>query len=202
MRRDVLRVGLGRLAFELALGVTLVLAADDGDRAIALGLAIAGALTVFATRTRWTSARRGFVAAHLAFGAVALAAVVGRWAPWMQIPMLALALGGAVELTHLDLMARRRIHETLVTVRWPQSILLRRLGSVIVASAGARAMVAVEANAHLASRLGVVSLLVAVGACAALSGGFGVGPGRPRARPIDAILFVGFAVVAAVFPIR
>jgi hypothetical protein len=201
MRRDVFRVGLGRLAFELAIGVTLLLAAGDGERTISLALAALGGTFVYVTRQRWATNRRTFFAAHLTLGTAALVALVGPRAPWLGVPALALALGAAIELCHLDLMLRRRIHEAIDTVRWPRSVILRRIGTVIIASAGARAMVSIEANAELASHLAVVVLLIAVGATFALSAGFAAGPGRPHTRPLDAILFLGFATVCALCPL-
>ncbi len=202
MRRDVFRVGLSRLAFELALGAALLLAADDRERAVGAALALAAAFVVFATRERFSTRRRTFVAAHLALGAAATGASIHRWAPFATIPLLALALGAAVELTHVDLVLRRKIHESARALRWPRSVILRRLGSVLVATAGARAMHALDVHARLASPHAVVLLVVALGAGAGLTAGFAAGPGRPHARPLDAILFVAFGAVLAVFPIR
>ncbi len=201
VRRDVLRVGLGRIAFELALGVVLLLAASDLERDLSAALALLGAATVFLVRSRSTSPRTAFVAAHVALGGAALLAAVSPWAPNLVVPGLALALGIAIELTHGDLMTRRRIHETVRTIRWPRSVLARRMGSVLVATAGARGMHDVEAHFELASPLAVVLLLSALGACAALTAGFRAGPGRPRTRPIDAFLFLGFALVLALCPL-
>ena len=197
MRRDQLRVGLGRALLELALGVMLATAATDAERGTAIGLAFIAGLLVFSTRVRWASRRRAFLAAHVALGGVAIASAVGTLAPSIRIPVVAVALGAGLELLHLDLVERRRIQEAVDTLRWPRSVFLRRIGSVIVVAAGARAMVSLEAHAQLASRHGVVALLAACAAFASLSAGFAAGPGRPRARPIDAVLFLGLGSVAA-----
>jgi hypothetical protein len=202
MRRDVLRVGVGRALFELALGVTLFLAEPSGERWIGVALAITAVVLFYVLRERWSSRRQAFVAAHVAWGAAALGAVIAPWAPSARIPLLSFALGAAVEMLHADVVQRRRIHEAIRTVQWPRSVPLRRVGSVIVASAGARAMLALNQSAHLSSPRAVIPFLVALGALATLSAGFAAGPGRPHAKPIDAVLFVGLAVAIALCPTR
>lgn len=191
MRRDVLRIGLGRLSLEIALGIVL-LGLDDRARLVAIALAIVFAvLGHFAIHVR----RRAFLAANLALAA---AAIPPHVAPPIAATSLAAGLGLAIELAHVDLLERRRIREHLRTLRVPASLIVRRLGSVVIAAAAARAAVPVLALAARPAALAPV--FVVLGAIAMLSGGFAAGPGRPRALPVDAAVFALLSILLAIPP--
>lgn len=190
MRRDVLRVGIGRLVFEMALGVVLALPSDERERMFAMIAALASALVAHAMLH--ASSRRAFAAAHLALVGSALAAHVPRA---VASVLLAAALGAAIELTHVDLVRRRRLTEHVSSLRIPSSLLVRRLGSgVIVAIAGRASLSVAPLGAHPS---GLAPLVLDVGALAILAAGFGAGPGRPETRPFDALVLVLAGVALA-----
>ncbi|MFO0686213.1 MAG: hypothetical protein U0234_29390 [Sandaracinus sp.] len=183
MRRDVTRVGAGRLLLELALGMVLVEPMGDAARIAALVLALAASLVAH----RWLAGRprKAFYGAHAAM----LGGAIGVHLPMPARELvLSAALGFAIELLHVDLVARRRISEHLTSFRVPSSLLVRRLGSCVVAAAAARFAPSVEAmGAHPS---GLLPLLLALAAIALLSAGFGAGPSRPVTRPRDALAFL------------
>jgi hypothetical protein len=183
VRRDVLRVGIGRLLFEIALGALLALPTDESLRVTAMVTALACAFAAhFALRT---GLRRAFVAAHVAMLAAALAAhLPTRFA----VPLAAAGLGGAIELAHVDLVQRRRLTEHVRSMRIPSSLLVRRLGSAVIVGIAGRA--SLGAAAYLARPQGLAPLLMALGAFAMLAAGMRAGPGRPVVRPFDALAFV------------
>jgi len=189
VRRDVLRIGIGRFLLEGALGVVLLLLADDETRVLALALALVGAIVAHLT----PKTRRAFVAAHLALATAAIS--VYATSPIAPIT-LAIGLGAAIELSHIDLLERRRLTEDVRSLRVPSSLIMRRLGTAIVAGGVGRALLPLIAV--VARPLMLAPLMVAIGAFAMLTGGFGAGPGRPVTRPIDALIFVLLVAAIAV----
>lgn len=183
VRRDVTRVGIGRLLLELALGMVLVQPIGDAERSIAIGLAVVASMLAHALLAR--ARRKAFHAAHVAM----LGAAFGAHAPSPTRELvLAVALGFAIELLHVDLVERRRISEHVLSFRIPSSLLVRRLGSAVVAAVAARFAPGVAAlGAH---PFGLLPLVFALAAFALLAAGFGAGPGRPVTRPRDAIAFL------------
>ena len=190
MRRDVLRVGIGRLLFEIALGAVLALPSDEQVRVTAMVSALACALGAhFAMRT---GLRRAFVAAHVAM----LAAALGAHMPTaFAVPLAAAGLGGAIELSHVDLVQRRRLTEHVRSVRIPSSLLVRRLGSAVIVGIAGRASLGVAI--YLARPQGLAPTCIVLGAIAMLAAGMRAGAGRPVTRPFDALVFVllGAAIV-------
>jgi hypothetical protein len=182
VRRDVWRVGSGRLLFEIALGVVLAAPLDELVRVTAMAAAIA---TAVACHFVSAGSRRAFVAGHVALFGAALAAHLERA---FALPILAAALGGAIELSHVDLVQRRRLTEHVSSLRVPSSLFVRRLGSmVIVALAGRASLVVAD---YVARPRALAPLCVALGTIAMLAAGMRAGPGRPVVRPFDAIVFV------------
>lgn len=190
----MVRAGVGRLAFELALGACMALAGSETER---IGVALAAiAAAIVASRLPDKLPRRLFVASHVALVATAVSAWVAR-AGLPALPFAALGLAAAVELLHRELVKRRRIDESWRALRVPESAITRRVGSVVLVGVGARlALWVAPLGAHPE---GVPRVLVVIGALATLTAGMGAGPGRPVARPIDAALFVlaGGAIAAA-----
>jgi hypothetical protein len=194
VRSDVVRAGVGRLAFELALGACMALAGSEAER---VGVALAAlAAALAASRMPERLGRRLFVAAHASLVASAVAAWLAR-AGIAALPIAAIGLGGGLELLHRELTKRRHVPESWRTLRLPESALLRRIGSVVLVGVGARLALALAPFAAHAEALPRV--LVVLGALACLGAGMGAGPGRPVTRPIDAALFVlaGAAVALA-----
>jgi hypothetical protein len=185
----VLRVGIGRLLFEGALGALLVQPMPEDARVVSMALAVLGAIVAHLVGGK----RRGFFAAHVALAGAALSAHLS--VALAAFPM-AVALGGAIELAHVDLVDRRRITEHVRSLRVPSSLLIRRLGSAVIVAAIGRASIPVAALAARPTAL--APLLVVLGALAMLAAGFGAGPGRPVTRPLDAAIFVALAIVLAV----
>ncbi len=191
MRRDVLRVGIGRLLLEIALGVRLATLGTEAELDLAIGLALAAALLAHLVAPR--SVRRSFVAAHVALGAAALPV---HLAPAASGPLLAIGLAVAIELVTVDLVQRRRLQEHFRTLRVPSSVLVRRLGSVVIVAVAARAcrpLITLGARPEA-----LASVFVVLGTLALLTAGFGAGPGRPVTRPIDAAIFALLASALAV----
>lgn len=189
MRRDVLRVGIGRLLLEGALGVVLLLPTLEPVRLLAMTAAVLMALVAHFAPPR----RRAFVAAHFALCAAALFVRVST--PYAPV-VLAAGLGGAIELTHVDLVERRRLTEHWRSLRVPSSLLVRRLGTVVVVAAIGRAMRPIATMTPHPMML--APLMIGIGAFALLAAGFGAGPGRPVARPIDAAVFLGLAILVVI----
>jgi hypothetical protein len=183
VRRDVLRIGIGRFLFEGALGVVLLSPADDETRVLAMALALAGAIVAHLTQKK----RRAFVAAHLALATAAIS--VHATVPIAPIT-LAIGLGAAIELSHIDLVERRRLTEHVRSLRIPSSLIARRLGSAVVVAAVGRALLPVSAMVLRPTML--APLMVAMGAFAMLSAG------RSVTRPIDAVMFVLLAAAVVI----
>lgn len=191
MRRDVWRVGIGRLLLEGALGVLVVQCVGDGARILAIASALLGVLLARAAIGK--RLRRAFWAAHLALGAAALAAHVPVVA---AASVLAVGLGAAIELAHVELLDRRRMRESQSSLRVPSSFWVRRLGSAVIAAAIGEAAIPVAAlGAHPE---GLAPVFVVLGVIALLAAGIGAGPGRPVTRPVDALVFVFFATLLAI----
>ncbi len=193
MRRDVVRIGLGRSLFEGALGVVLVRPMDDTDRVLAIALAIAAAMLAHVVIRR---SRRAFVAAHVGLAAAAIAI---HLEDRLATPLLAAGLGAAIEIAHVDLVQRRRLSEHVRSLRIPSSLLVRRLGSVVVVAVVGSAMLPLVSMGARPS--GLAPIFVVLGAVAVLMGGFSAGPGRPVTRPFDAAIFVLLGIVLA-FPVH
>lgn len=190
MRRDILRIGIGRFLLEGALGVGLVQAAGEQDRVLAMLLAIAAALIAHFAAGK--GLRRAFVAAHLALAGAAIPLHLDMR---LRVPLLAAALGAAIELVHLDLLERQRLRESASTLRMPSSLWVRRLGSAVIIAGIGEATIPLAAGAAHPS--GLAPLLVVLGAIAILAAGIGAGPGRPVTRPIDAVIFVLLSIALA-----
>ena len=171
----------------------MVLVEPMGDAARILALALAIAAAPLAHRWLARRPRKAFYAAHAAM----LGGAIGVHLPSPARELvLSAGLGFAIELSHVDLVERRRISEHLTSFRIPSSLLVRRLGSGVVAGVAARFAPNVEAmGAHPS---GLLPLLLALAAIALLSAGFGAGPSRPVTRPRDAIVFVTLGVLMLV----
>jgi hypothetical protein len=188
VRRDVVRVGLGRLLFEIALGVVLALAVDETARMSAMIAAVLA--TVVAHFAARSGLRRAFFAAHVALLG---AAVAVHLEPRVAAPIAAAGLGAAIELAHMDLLQRRRLTEHMRSIRIPSSVLVRRLGTIVIVAIAGRASLSLAAYAARPQWLAPVC--VSLGAIAMLAAGMHAGPGRPVARPWDALAFVLLGVV-------
>ena len=191
MRRDVWRVGIGRFCFEAALGALLAFAGSERDHFVIVLLAtLAAVVTHFVARS---ALRRSFIAAHVALAA---AAIPPHFDARAVLPSLAVGLGIAIELTNVDHVQRRRLTEHIRSPRVPSSLLLRRLGSIVVVGITARAALSLAENS--ARPMALTLLSVVLGAFAALSAGFDAGPGRPITRPVDAAIFVLLGIVLVI----
>lgn len=187
---------MGRFALELALGA--LFGACSGSVRIDLVVGVALAAAVIGYRIAAFLRRRSFLAAHLGLAGVALPPHVPGVGPLFAEVVGALCIVVAIELAHAELAQRRRIDEHLATLRFPSSVVVRRLGSGVIASVAARVSLPLLAEAAHPSAL--VAIPAVIGAVALLSAGFGPGPGRPIARPVDAAVFVLLCVALALRP--
>lgn len=186
-----MRVGIGRLCLEIALGCVLVAPMDESTRWVAMCLALVSGIAAHFIAKR--APRRTFLCAHVA---LASAAIPVHFDARAGIIGLAAGLAFAIEVSQIDLVERRRIHEHVRTLRIPSSLLIRRLGSAVMVAVGARAAIPVLA---ISSRpYALAPVFVVLGVIAMLIAGFEAGPGRPVTRPIDATIFVLLAIVLAI----